>query len=167
MVMVRGLMINKPYGKIGRHRGEEGAGLLELVICLGLVMLLMAAALPRCVQLDKMQLQYEALCLLNDLRYVQTWTHGMDYYHDENYDSGVPRPAVVVAYGEHYIHQQTRMMNWRRIENGIKMYTNRVNFLFSPRGHSTAGTVIFRKGGWEQKVIVDTVGRVRLEERQI
>lgn len=163
--MVRGLTVNKYY--VRGCRGEAGAGMLELVVCLGIAVLVMAAALPRCVQLDKMQLQYEALCLLNDLRYVQSWTHGMDYCDDENYDSRMPRPAVVIAYGEHYIHQQVRVMNRRRVENGVKMYTNRVNFLFSPRGHSTAGTVILRKGGWEEKVIVDTVGRVRLEERQI
>ena len=159
------------YGGIVAERGtmmnETGTGILEMVLCLGIFMLLLAAAVPRYVPLDRLQLRYEALCLLNDLRYVQSCSHGMDYSSYENYDKKLLTPILVVEYGEHIISQQGRTMNWRRVEKGIRMYTNRSKFLFSPRGHATAGTVRLLKGGHEQRVVVDTVGRVRLEERQL
>ena len=152
---------------VGSGRMEAGGGMLELVLCLGIAMMMMSSALPRCVQLDRLQLRYEALCLLNDLRYVQSWSHGMDYCHIENYDKKPRTPSLVIVSGGHYVYHQMRVMNGRRIENGMEMYTNRTKFQFSARGHSTAGTVVLRKGGYEQKIVVDTVGRVRLEERQI
>ncbi|MGM9540924.1 hypothetical protein [Anaerovibrio sp.] len=163
--MVCRYMMDERCAGIGS--AEAGGGMLELVLCLGLAMLLVSSVLPRCVQMDRLQLEYEALCLLNDLRYVQSWSHGMDYCHIENYDKKPVQPSLVISRGEHYVQQQVRVMNWRRVENGMKMYTNRAKFQFSPRGHATAGTVVLRKGGHEQRVVVDTVGRVRLEERQI
>lgn len=146
---------------------ETGAGLLEMVVCLGIFMLLLVAAVPRYVPLDRLQLRYEALCLLNDLRYVQSWSHGMDYYSHENYDKKLLSPTLMTYNGGHFIYRQGQTWNWRRVEKGINMYTNRTRFLFSPRGHSTAGTVRIIKGGYEQRIVVDTVGRARLEERQL
>ena len=146
---------------------ETGTGILEMVLCIGIFMLLLAAAVPRYVPLDRLQLRYEALCLLNDLRYVQSWSHGMDYSSYENYDKKLSGPILKVQRGEHKISQQGRALNWRRVEKGIQMHTNRSRFLFSPRGHATAGTVRLIKGGYEQRIVVDTVGRVRLEERQL
>ena len=146
---------------------ETGTGILEMVLCLGIFMLLLAAAIPRYVPLDRLQLRYEALCLLNDLRYVQSWSHGMDYCCYENYDKKLLNPMLMIYDNGHLIYKQGRTLNWRRVEKGIDMYTNRAEFRFSPRGHSTAGTVVFKKGGCEQRVVVDTVGRVRMEERQL
>lgn len=146
---------------------ETGAGLLEMVVCLGIFLLLLAAAVPRYVPMDRLQLRYEALCLLNDLRYVQSCSHSMDYYSFENYDKKLLSPTLVIHYGGHFIHRYGYFGNWRRLEKGVKMYANRKEFVFSPRGHSTAGTVRLRKGGYEQKLVVDTVGRARLEERQL
>lgn len=153
--------------RAGNGRTEAGGGMLELVLCLGIAMMMVSSALPRCVQLDRLQLRYEALCLLNDLRYVQSWSHGLDYCHNENYDKKPLPPSLIIDDGAHYIYQQMKVMNGRRIENGMKMYTNRTKFQFTSRGHSTAGTVVLKKGGHEQRIVVDTVGRVRLEERQI
>ena len=144
---------------------ETGSGMLDMVVCLGVLMLLLAAAVPRYVPLDRLQLRYEALCLLNDLRYVQSWSHGMDYCSTESYDRKFLHPILVIWHNEHYVHQQGRFLNIRQVEQGIKMYTNRKKFTFSPRGHSTAGTVRLIKGAYEQRIVVDTVGRVRLEER--
>ena len=163
--MVRKCMMDEHCA--GVSSDEAGGSILELVLCLGLAMLLVSSALPRCVQMDRLQLKYEALCLLNDLRYVQSWSHGMDYCHVENYDKKPAQPSLAISQGAHYVYHQMKVMNWRKVENGMKMYTNRAKFQFSPRGHSTAGTVVLQKGGHEQRVVVDTVGRVRLEERQI
>ena len=91
----------------------------------------------------------------------------MDYSSYEKKDKKVRGRRLKVQRGEHKISQQGRALNWRRVEKGIQMHTNRSRFLVSPRGHATAGTVRLIKGGYEQRIVVDTVGRVRLEERQL
>ena len=94
---------------------ETGTGILEMVLCLGIFMLLLAAAVPRYVPLDRLQLRYEALCLLNDLRYVQSWSHGMDYSIYENYDKKLSGPRLNVQRGERKISQQGRALNCRSV----------------------------------------------------
>ncbi|MDD3114534.1 MAG: hypothetical protein PHQ44_02225 [Anaerovibrio sp.] len=145
--------------------GEQGWSLLELVLCLGIVMSLCAAAVPRAVNMDKMHVKYETLYLLNTIRFVQTWSYGLDYCAFDNHYSSQERPVLYFwANGNYYIMSQGQRRYPREPEHGVSVRSNERKVKFNARGYSTACTVRISRGNYVEKIIIDTVGRVRVEE---
>lgn len=138
---------------------ERGHSLLELLVCTGIVVLLCSAALPRAVNMDKLHVKYETLRLMNTIRYAQTWAHQWDY--TDSIRESQPRLYI----GTNFYCIRTSYFAWHLYcaDNQVKIKSNRRNIYFRPRGQSTAATIKLSKGGYQEKIIIDTVGRARVE----
>lgn len=143
---------------------ENGWSLMELTLCLGIMLMLLCAAVPKAVNLDKMQVRYEAINIMNELRYVQSMTHGTDYWDYKYSTVQQARPQFWALYGKYFVQHKTKAIHYRQVSNNIKVFNNRKWYSFTKRGFSTAGTIKVKKNNELVKIIIDRVGRVRLEE---
>ncbi len=147
---------------------EGGHSLVELVVAVGVVMILMAVAMPRAVNLDRMYVKYETMRIMNTIRYVQTWSHQWDYCTNDmtgNVEGGIKPALHFYTYGNwYYVDLGLDVRQYHQGANGVKIASNRKDYKFNARGHSTAGTIRISKNNYEERIIIDTVGRARVEE---
>lgn len=143
-----------------RRLNEAGYSMLELLVCTGIVMLLCSAALPRMADMDKLYVKYETLRLMNTIRYAQTWAHQWDY--SNGIWEGQPR-LVVTTINNYSIRTGYLAWHTHAMEHQVKIKSNRRDIWFRPRGQTTAATIRISKGGYQERVIIDSVGRARVE----
>lgn len=148
--------------------GEQGHSMLELLVCMGIMLILLAAALPRGTNMDKMYVKHETMRLMNIIRYVQTWSHQWDYCTNGligNNQGGVRPSLHFYNHGNWYLVDAALMYKfYHEGENGVTIKSNKKDYKFNARGHSTAGTIRISKNGYEERIVIDTVGRARVEE---
>ncbi len=147
---------------------DRGHGMLELLICMGVMLILLTAALPRTLNMDKMYVKYETMRLMNLIRYVQTWSHQWDYCPPEHMDNGKGQVHPKLHFYNKGNWYYVDAGIWNKydydVPNGVKIQSNRSDYRFNARGYSTAGTIKISKNGYEERIIIDTVGRARVEE---
>lgn len=138
---------------------ERGHSMLELLVCTGIIMLLCSAALPRAVNMDKLHVKYETLRLMNTIRYAQTWAHQWDY------TNAIYELQPRLYFGTNLYCIRTGYLTWHLYvaDNQVKIKSNRRNIYFNPRGQSSAATIKLSKGSYQERIIIDTVGRARVE----
>lgn len=149
-----------------RALGETGYSMLELLVCTGIFLIMGTAALPKVVNMDRIDVEYETLRLMNTLRYLQTWSHQWDYCtyeHWVNYEGG-SRPLLHCYRQRYYIYVGGYGKYRHDIVDGIRLRSNQTLYIFNARGHSTAGTIRISKNGYEERIVIDTVGRARVEK---
>ena len=138
---------------------EAGHSMLELLVCTGIMMIICSAAMPKLVNMDKLYVKYETLRLMNTIRYTQTWAHQWDY------TNGIweHAPRLYVATNRYNI--KTSYLTWHPYKAGhqVGIKSNRYFIKFNPRGQSCAATIRIWKGDYEERIIIDTVGRARVE----
>ena len=140
--------------------------MLELLVCTGIFLIMGTVALPKAVNMDKMDVEYETLRLMNTIRYVQTWSHQWDYCsydHWNNYKGGA-RPSLQFYTKWYYVYVRGDAKYVHDIVDGIKIKSNQRLYVFNARGYSTAGTIRISKNGYEERIVIDTVGRARVEK---
>ena len=140
--------------------------MLELLVCTGIFLIMGTAALPKAMDMSRLDVEYETLRLMNIIRYVQTWNHQWDYctYDYMGYYKGAARPALHFYRKWYYIYLRGWAKYDHDIVNGITIKSNQKDYWFNARGYSTAGTIKISKNGYEERIIIDTVGRARVEK---
>lgn len=148
----------------GNLGSERGMSLIELLVCMGIAVLLCTMAIPRAVNLDKMYVKNETMYLLNTIRYTQVWAHGLDYYSYDFRNNQFCTPYLVFSRG-YYYNQVFAEHKYTHIpEHGVKVRSNVSRIQFRSRGYASACTIRVSRGSYAEKVIIDVVGRVRVEE---
>ncbi len=147
---------------------EKGHSMLELLVCMGIMLILFTGALPRTVNMDQMYVKYEMMRLMNLIRYVQTWSHQWDYCPPEHIGNGIGHVQPILHFYNrgnwYYVDTGLRNKYIYVVPNGVKIQSNRSDYRFNARGYSTAGTIKINKNGYEERIVIDTVGRARVEE---
>ena len=140
---------------------ESGHSMLELLVCIGMAMLVCTAALPKMCNMDKLYVKYETLRLMNTIRYIQTCAHQWDY--SDDIDAGRPYLHFYTRGNYYCIRSRSYGWDYHIGEHGVKIVSNRRDVRFTARGQAYACTVRIRKGSYEERIIIDTVGRARVE----
>lgn len=151
---------------VSKHaiKTESGLSMLELLVCMGIVILLCGAAMPKNYNMDKMYVKSEVLHLMNTIRYAQTWSYSYDYCtYDNYYIQSLQRPNIWFLPEGYCLRVGPARKYTHHPEHGVTITSNAEKIKFNIRGHSTACTIRIRKGLYEERIIIDTVGRVRVE----
>ncbi len=138
---------------------ESGHSMMELLICTGIILILCSAAVPKIVNMDKLYVKYETLRLMNTIRYTQTWAHQWDYTTGLYYT----QPRLYVGTNYYGIKTSYLGWHWYEADHQVKIKSNRREIRFNPRGQAGAATIKISKGNYEERIIIDTVGRARVE----
>lgn len=138
---------------------EAGHSMLELLVCTGIMMIICSAALPKLVNMDKLYVKYETLRLMNTIRYTQTWAHQWDY------TNGIREKAPRLYVATNRYNIKTSYHTWHPYNAGhqVRIKSNQRYIRFNRRGQSVGATIRIWKGDYEERIIIDTVGRARVE----
>lgn len=148
---------------------ERGFGFQEMVLCLGIMLVLGTAALPKAVNMDVFYVRQETAYLVDAIRFLQAWGHSFEYCVDTYHHYGRSRAYLYFPSGQnyYYLRHNSYAVKKRLPENGVKITSNRMRIYFHERGLATNTTIKVTKGNYEESVIIDVVGRVRVERARI
>ena len=148
---------------------QRGMSLLELMVCCAILSILAAIVLPRFSVVERSQLDYEAACLVAELRYLQVCSHTVQRMHPDFLD--VPEaenePSLFMESDQYYIRQGMDIQRRHFLPPSVKLRADRVQFVFGMDGNPAYHiplTIHLLQAGEERRVIIDSVGRVRVEK---
>ncbi len=139
--------------------GERGWNLLELLICMALLSLVALLAMPR-FQLVERQLDYEAACLVAELRFLQIMSH--DHPRDVLWGvPGKPIPGLRMGRNSYVIFSGGTYMMEHNAKYGAHYGYPRDVIYFNQSGETEPLTIRIYLLNSSRQVIVDRVGRIR------
>ncbi|MGL5269574.1 MAG: pilus assembly FimT family protein [Selenomonadaceae bacterium] len=144
---------------------ERGATIIELVCILAIISVLSGYALPRLPGiLDSWQIDYEAACLAADLRWMQERTRSMQRLDVRFEGRGEDdQPQLYIRKGDYRIVMKEKLRE-HKFPPGLKMYVNQSRIAFDTEGRMNPPlTILLLQGGKARRVIIDIVGRIRVE----
>ena len=143
---------------------EGGWSVLELICCVAIMLTVFTAAVPAITYQDKFAVQYETYKILNELRYLQLVSHNYDYSQDYMDGEKMQKPAFSVDTVQYFIYRGNKLLYLRQIPANLKISCNRKKISFYVNGSSTAGTIKIKGKSYGQAIVIDIVGRMRVEE---
>ena len=144
---------------------EHGATIIERVCMLAIISILAVYALPRLPGiLDSWQIDYEAACLAADLRWMQERTRSMQRLDVRFEGRGEDdQPQLYIRKDDYRIVMKEKLRE-HKFPPGLKMYVNQSRIAFDTEGRMNPPlTILLLREGKARRVIIDIVGRVRVE----
>lgn len=126
---------------------------------------LLGAVLPLADSIAKFRLEYESKLLAQRLKYVREISRRADYYGPV---SGREYALAPRMYLDNSQHQYMCRMGSRFIkrwdyDGTVNIKCNRAEIAFSQNGEATVGTYTVSVGNNRRRVVIDRVGRIRIE----
>lgn len=146
---------------------EHGFSSLELIICSILVCLSITTALPKLINADKLELEYEAIHMINDIRYVQSLSDTKSISDKFSQHTPLAKPYIMLnnnSYTIYYMNNDEEMKkiiyvfpkDVKYVQYGKKIY------YFSKDSVSNTITISLKKNTYVINIIIDKAGRVRM-----
>lgn len=150
------------------HVKEQGFSVLELLLVMMVIGILAAAALPRLAAVERLALEHEALLLASELRWLQQ--NSMNVARGNAAFSSAPYGAVpqltfsLGENGSYRISLRTNIVRKHQFANDVGVIGNYGAISFDGDGYiNRPVTILLRRGAQDKAVVVDRVGRIRIE----
>ena len=142
-----------------------GGSLVEVIVMLAVISVLVGGVVPLGEVVSRFQVDYEAGRLVQRLNYARDRSKQMDYFSEAEGRPyiGLPRLYLDGARHQYGLRQGNRLIvKWQYAAN-VTITCNRGEMVFSPSGEVSNGTYTISAGKKIRRVIVDRVGRIRVE----
>ena len=143
----------------------RGGSLVEVLVMLAVISVLVGGVVPLGEVVSRFQADYEAGRLVQRLNYARDISRQMDYFSaaEGRPYIGLPKLYLDGAQHQYGLRQGNRLIaKWQYAAN-VTITCNRGEMVFSPSGEVTNGTYTISVGKKLRRVIVDRVGRIRVE----
>lgn len=143
---------------------NKGMTTVELLCILAILSILSGQILPKLTMLEQSKLDYETACLVADLRWMQQRSRNMQW-NDLRFAGTNPelQPVLHINSDSYYVVMQ-KVVKQHELADGIRIYMNQSTIKFTVDGHMTTPmTLQVRKGADCRLVIIDRVGRIRVQ----
>lgn len=139
--------------------------MVEIIFVLVIISVLVCGIIPLYSAMGKFQTDYETVLLVQRLKYLREISRQVDDF------PGVPgrkyelEPKMYLDTVQHrYLCRTERKIkqSWSYSPD-IHIACNRSEICFSKTGEATNGTYTISKGKAQRRVIIDRVGRIRIE----
>lgn len=151
-------------------KDEQGFFSIELIICSIIMCLSITVALPKLVNTDKLELEYEAIHMINDIRYIQSISEAKNIKNNFS-QLGSPSKPYIIIQGEGYKIYYTNADNEIKCikyifpKNVSTVTYGKKKYYFSKDSVNNAITITLQKNEYIINIIIDVEGRVRLEKK--
>lgn len=149
-------------------RRRRGFSVVELLCATAIVAILAAGVAPGLRAVDELMFDYTVRRLVNDLRYLQQLS--MNSVRGANKFPKVPSQSVPMMYfqaggnGSYRIVSDLQTLRKLQFSNNIRLSGNVAAVTFNNDGYiNQPRTITLRQGNKIKKVIIDRVGRIRVE----
>lgn len=138
---------------------------MEVIVMLAVISVLVGGVVPLGEVVSRFQADYEAGRLVQRLNYARDISRQMDYFSaaEGRPYIGLPKLYLDGAQHQYGLRQGNRLIaKWQYAAN-VTITCNRGEMVFSPSGEVSNGTYTISVGKKLRRVIVDRVGRIRVE----
>lgn len=142
---------------------QHGFSSLELIILLACIGVLVAVAVPRPSSLSSLELDYEAIYLAGELRWLQGESQtAPQLQSDFKSLGGIVTPVMTLGSNSYSISKGTNRIWSHQCPSGMRIYTDRTTIFFGRNGNGLPTTIRLFYKGQSRIVLIDLVGRVRI-----
>lgn len=141
---------------------QKGFSFIELIICLTLIIICCSFMTVGFKTVDDMSLEYEAIYLVNELRGIQRKNNQSKLTEIFNGKKSNDKANLVISDYHRYIVNNFGETKIHQLPDDILIYANQKKIFFSDNNTASGVTICLDKGKSELKVIIDTVGRIRI-----
>jgi len=148
---------------------EKGSTSVLEVLCVATILALLSVILvPKLSLLEKSSLDYETTYLVSDLRWLQEVSQNRKNKNTRfSQIDGEAQPTLNIERGKYYIIQGGKVIKKHILPKDIWMSYNREEIGFDFDGETLPLTIEVHQGKIFRAVIVDRVGRIRVEKRTL
>ena len=148
---------------------EKGSTSVLEVLCVATILALLSVILvPKLSLLEKSSLDYETTYLVSDLRWLQEVSQNRKNKNTRfSQIDGEAQPTLNIERGKYYIIQGGKVIKKHTLTKDIWMSYNREEISFDLDGEVLPLTIEVHQGKICRAVIVDRVGRIRVEKRTL
>ncbi|MFA6851134.1 MAG: hypothetical protein WCS30_12385 [Selenomonadaceae bacterium] len=148
---------------------ERGSTSVLEVLCVAIILALLSVILvPKLSLLEKSSLDYETTYLVSDLRWLQEVSQNRKNKNTRfSQIDGEAQPTLNIGKGKYYIIQGGKVIKKHILTKDIWMSYNREEIGFDFDGETLPLTIEVHQGKICRAVIVDRVGRIRVEKRTL
>jgi prepilin-type N-terminal cleavage/methylation domain len=143
---------------------NRGVTSLELVCVMAILSILASQILPKLTMLEKSELDYETAYLVSDLRWMQQRSRSMHWSDGRFFGTNPDRPLLMRITAEDYTIDMNETIKEHKLPPGVKIYLRQSPIKFSMDGAMLPPqTIQVFKGGKSRWIIMDRVGRIRVQ----
>lgn len=147
---------------------EKGTSVVEILCVVTILALLSVILIPKVSLLEKSRLDYETTYLVSDLRWLQEVSQNRKNKNAKfSQIDGEAQPTLNIGKGMYYIIQGGKVIKKHTLTKDIWMSYNREEISFDLDGEALPLTIEVHQGKICRAVIVDRVGRIRVEKRTL
>lgn len=132
---------------------------MELIICMMIMLISFSFLRVSSKFVDDISLQYETVYLVNELRDIQK--RSKINLLDNTLNGKYKDKVSIINYHEYRINKMGTS-EIHRLPDDIFIRSNRTDILFYGDTTANSTTILFSKGKSKIKIIIDTVGRIRI-----
>ena len=144
---------------------EKGFSLIEIVFVCAILGTLALTAVPRLTAFrNEQRVDAEAAKLTAELRYLQEVSRSTQRIHSDFISvTAESSPTITFSPTGYYITENGKITRRHTLTDGLTLHLNRSTAQFSMNGDALTLTITLQLGGAVRNVIVDSVGRIRVE----
>ena len=144
---------------------EKGFSLIEIVFVCTILGTLALVAVPRLTAFrNEQRVDAEAAKLTAELRYLQEVSRSTQRIHSDFISvTAESSPTITFSPTGYYITENGKITRRHTLTDGLTLHLNRSTAQFSMNGDALTLTITLQLGGAVRNVIVDSVGRIRVE----
>ena len=144
---------------------EKGFSLIEIVFVCAILGTLALVAVPRLTAFrNEQRVDAEAAKLTAELRYLQEVSRSTQRIHSDFISvTAESSPTITFSPTGYYITENGKITRRHTLTDGLTLHLNRSTAQFSMNGDALTLTITLQLGGAVRNVIVDSVGRIRVE----
>lgn len=148
---------------------EKGFSSLELIIYSFILCLSVTVAFPKLLHTDKLELEYEAIHMINDIRYIQAISDVKSVKDNFSGVTSLVKPNIVLDNNGYTINYMTDSREKKNIKYifppNIKIVTyGKRTYYFSKDSVTNTITIELKKNNYIIDIIIDRAGRIRLDK---
>lgn len=144
---------------------DNGWGYIEIMVCTLIISIMSAVAIPMLGSLQKYQVDQEVMFLLGQIRELKTLNRQYDYWTAVPGRQGSTPLKIVIESDCHsyFVIQNGKILMKHRLPDGVHMQYGRQTMYFYNDGSSLTNTYTIKSGQYARSIVIDIVGRIRVE----
>ncbi|ORT99572.1 hypothetical protein D081_1722 [Anaerovibrio sp. JC8] len=144
---------------------DSGNSLIEVLLAAAVIALAVGIAIPSLKYTDRFRLDYEAGLLAKRLQYVKEVSGEMDTFTVDGRKDCASMPGFNIKSGGqgYYYHVNSKVKESWELPRDFHITCNRAETFFYKSGEATTCTYILTLKDKSRNVVVDRVGRIRVE----